>query len=315
VTRLVESPERSTSNRIVSLCPACRSTSYKSTGPEALGFTAVAGDEEFRQENYCIRECANCGLLYRTPTLSQNDLDRYYAKTDFRQWEIAGYYPTERRVLEILRKLPRGSRILDFGCSSGRLLAELTGEYDCFGVEVNEAAAAEAAKKGLKILAADDLESAKLPKFDVITLVDLIEHIADPFDLLRRLSRLLADDGVIIIVTGNGDAAACRRDPAQFWYLRTVEHLSMLTRKCAEFLSSNLGLRLERWIELSHYDLSFREKLVQVLQNFAYWQFRRRTLLAQVVLQLMPGMDVLKSGVIAPTYSCSRDHVVAVFRK
>ena len=307
-------------------CPACGSTSCQSTGPETLGFTALAAGEEFRQENYSVNECSNCGLLYRTPTLPQSDLDRYYAKIDFRQWasglesptarrEIAGYYPTERRVLETLRTLPRGSRVLDFGCSSGRLLATLTGEYDCFGIEVNETAAAEAAKKGLKILAADDLEIAKLPKFDAITLVDLIEHIAHPFDLLRRLSRLLADNGIMIIVTGNGDASACRRDPAQFWYFRTVEHLSMLTHKCTEFLSSNLGLRLEQWIELSHYDLSFREELVQVLQNFAYWQFRHRTLLARVVLQFMPGMNVLKSGLIAPTYSCSRDHVVAVFRK
>jgi SAM-dependent methyltransferase len=288
---------------------------YKSTGPEALGFSAVAGDEEFRQEHYSIRECENCGLLYRTPTLSPADLDRYYAKTDFRQWEIAGYYPTERSVLEILRTIPRGSRILDFGCSSGRLLSQLVTDYRCFGVEVNDAAAAEAATKGLAIVANADLEPGKLPSFAAIVLVDLIEHIPHPLDLLRRLSRLLADDGMMIIVTGNGDARACRRDPAQFWYFRTVEHLSIVTRKHATFLCSNLGLRLEQWIELSHYDLSFPEKLVQVLQNFVFWQFRRRTLLARSLLNFIPGMDRLKAGTIAPTYSCSRDHVVAVFQR
>src|SRR5436305_9243952 len=46
--------------------------------------------------------------LFRTPTLSQAALDRYYAKVDFREWEIAGFFPPERCVLRILRELPSG---------------------------------------------------------------------------------------------------------------------------------------------------------------------------------------------------------------
>ena len=296
-------------------CPACESTSSRATGPEAPGFSVVVAGETFAQSSYSVRECTDCGLLYRDRPLRQNDLDRYYAKTDFRQWDFAGYHPTERCVLEILRKLPPGSRILDFGCSSGRLLAGLCHDHQCFGVEVNAAAATEAAKKGIKILTTDDLENPNVPKFDAIVLVDLFEHMSKPLDLLRRLCRSLADNARLIIVTGNGDAPACRRDPAQFWYFRTLEHLCMLTRRHAEFICATLGLRLERWTELSHYDLSAREKLVQTLQDFVFWQFRRRTFFARTVLQFLPGMNRLKAGEVAPTYNCSRDHVVAVFRK
>lgn len=275
----------------------------------------VAGDETFEQPNYAIRECTNCGLLFRDRTLAQSDLDRYYAKTDFRKWEVAKYYPAERCVLEILRALPRGSRILDIGCSSGRLLEELCSEYDCSGVEVNTAAALEAARKGIKIFASEDLENPTLAKFDAIVLVDLFEHMRKPLELLQRLSKVLADDGTLIIATGNGDARACRRDPSQFWYFRTIEHLCMLTRKHAEFLCSDLGLELQQWIAMSHYDLSLREKLVQILQNFVYWQFRRRTVFARLVLQFLPGMHHLKIANAAPAYTCSRDHVVAAFTK
>ena len=216
---------------------------------------------------------------------------------------------------EILRALPKGSEILDFGCSSGRLLAPLCADYHCYGVEVNEAAAAEAAKKGITILANADLENPRLPKFDAIVLVDLFEHMPAPLDLLRRLLPLLAEGGSLIIVTGNGDARACRRDPAQFWYFRTIEHLCMLTRKHTKFICSTLGLRLEQWTELCHYDLALPEKVIQVLQNFVYWQFRGRTLLATNVLQYVPGMNRLKTANAAPAYTCSRDHVVIVFRK
>jgi SAM-dependent methyltransferase len=287
---------------------------WKGTGAKAPGFSVVVDGEEFTQPDYFIRECSNCALLYRTPALPRSDLDRYYAGFDFRKWEIAGYHPTERCVLKRLRALPKGSRILDFGCSSGRLLAGLCADYKCYGVEVNAVAAQEAGKKGLEILTSDDLQNPALPKFDAIVLVDLFEHISRPLDLLRQMVQVLADDGLLIIVTGNGDARACRRDPAQFWYFRTFEHLLMLTRAHAQYVVSALGIRLDEWIELCHYDLSLREKFVQVLQNFLFWQFRDQSLLARAVLQFLP-FGRLKTGQVAPAYTCSRDHVVAIFTK
>src|SRR4051794_30839166 len=131
------------------MCPACGSTSSEQIGSMAPGFTMTAADEVFSQPDYSIRECKNCGLLFRTPTLSEAELARYYARTDFHRWDLAGFFPTERGALALLKQLPNGSAILDFGCSSGRLLAPLTATHRCFGVEVNEAAAAEAANKGI----------------------------------------------------------------------------------------------------------------------------------------------------------------------
>ena len=105
-------------SRFVSVCPACENAARDPTGPEAPAFSEVVGKEEFRQPSYFVYECATCGLLYRDPCLDPAELARYYAEMDFRRWEISGYYPTERYTLEILRRLPAGSRILDFGCSS-----------------------------------------------------------------------------------------------------------------------------------------------------------------------------------------------------
>ncbi len=299
----------------VSNCPACGSASFEATGPQAPRFSAVVDGEGFQQPDYSIRECVSCGLLYRSDTLSPADFARYYARVDFRGWERPGYYPTERCILETLRAFPKGSRILDFGCSSGRLLAGLCADHQCHGIEVNAAAASEAARKGIRILPAEDLENASLPPFDAIVLVDVFEHMAHPLELLRKLTRALSSGGQLIICTGNGDAAACRRDPAQFWYFRTLEHVCMLTRRHSQFLCSSLRLKLSAWTTLSHYDLSGREQAVQIVQNFMYWQFRKQTLLARLVLRFLPGMKRLKAGDAAPLYSRSRDHVVAVFEK
>jgi len=299
----------------ISKCPACGSASSETTGPEAAGFSAVVNGETFQQPDYFVLECVQCGLLYRSETLASADFAHYYAQVDFRGWESAGYYPTERCILGTLRALPKGRRILDFGCSSGRLLAGLCADYQCYGIEVNAAAASEAARKGLRMLPGEDLENASLLPFDAIVLVDVFEYMASPLELLGKLTRSLSDGGRLIICTGNGDAAACRRDPAQFWYFRTLEHVCMLTSAHSKFLCSCLQLKLRDWTPLSHYDLSVRVQAVQIGQNFMYWQFRRRTSLARLVLQFLPGMKRLKTGDAAPTYSCSRDHVVAVFEK
>jgi SAM-dependent methyltransferase len=302
-------------HREVRLCPACGSADYFSTGPEAAEFSFESGNETFWQTRYCVRECANCGLLYRDRTLSASDLDRYYANVDFHKWETTGYWPTERRVLESLRSLPHGSRILDFGCSSGRLLAELCGDYQCYGFEINAAAAKEAATKGLRMLTCDQLKDPELEKFDAIVLIDVIEHVVAPLDLLRELLQKIAGRGLLIVSTGYGDAAVCRRDPAQFWYFRNLEHLSMWTRRHVDFVVSALGLGIESWTELCHYPHSVRQKLVPMLRNFAYWQFRHSTFLANNVLQFIPRVRRARNWSSPHQYIYSRDHVVIAFRK
>jgi 2-polyprenyl-3-methyl-5-hydroxy-6-metoxy-1,4-benzoquinol methylase len=271
-------------------------------------------DETFRQSQYSVRECSFCGLLYRDCTLPLSDLDRYYEKVDFRKWETTGYWPTEACVLSKLRTLPRGSRILDFGCSSGRLLASLCRDYECFGFEINVPAAHEAAKKGLRMLSSDEIHCEALAKFDAVVLVDWFEHSTEPLELLRKLSRLVAHDGFLIISTGDGDADACRQDPAQFWYFRNLEHLCMLTGRHTKFLESALDLQLESRTNACHYNLSIPEKLVQKIQHFTYWQFRRGTFLARNFLRFVPRFRRAMNWPSPQDYTCSRDHVIAVFR-
>ena len=295
-------------------CPACGSTEYRVTGPVAPPISAEAGGVTFEQAAYCVRECEPCGLLFRDRILPASELADYYARIAPSKWEIAGFYPTERAVLERLREMPSGSKILDFGCSSGRLLAGLLPEYDRYGIEINENAARSAAAKGLTMLSFGDLAHADAPQFDAIVLVDVFEHLTDPLAILQTLVGVLRRGGALIIVTGNGDASACRRDPAQFWYFRIIEHVTMLTRRSAEFIATQLDLKLIEWIPLTHYDLTFRETLVQRAQDFLYWKFRKNTMLARM-LKPLPLFPRLREAKVAPVFSCTQDHVLAIFTK
>jgi 2-polyprenyl-3-methyl-5-hydroxy-6-metoxy-1,4-benzoquinol methylase len=301
-------------NVAVASCPGCDSTEFKATGPEAPGFVVEWAERKFQQSDYFVRECLNCGLLYRTPTLSDAALADYYANVSFQRWEAKQHHPIERAVLSVLESLPPGSRILDYGCSSGRLLSGLTRKYECYGSELNSVAAKLAADRGLKMIEPGELATELPVKFDAIVLVDVFEHLRKPLDFLRQLLQHASAGALLIVATGNGDAPACRRDPAQFWYFHTLEHLCMLTERTAQHFATDRSLSLEALTKVCHYDLTAREKAVLWFHDFSYWQFRRQTLLARTLLSVLPKIRRAKKWTSAPPYTCTRDHIVAVFR-
>ena len=258
-------------------CPACGAVDYEIVGPPGAGFAAEAGGRHFWQTDYQARRCRCCSLLFKSAIAALHQLDDYYQRVDFRKWEIPGLYPTERRVLGLLNALPIGSRILDFGCSSGRLLSRLTGSFAVLRGRNQCGSRPDCVRKRHHDTCAPNLYSRQTdaPKFNAITIVDLFEHLSAPTDLLRKLVNQLCPGGRLILCTGDADAPAIRSDPANFWYFRNVEHLCMLNRRHGEYLARELALRLVAWDRESHYDSSSVVRLKQWCQTFAYEVFHR----------------------------------------
>lgn len=104
-----------------------------------------------------------------------------------------------------------GRRALDVGCGAGllceplaRLGAEVTG-VDA-APELIAAARAHAAGQGLAIdyraCGVENLDG----QFDLVTAMEVIEHVASPADFLRSLARRLAPGGLLILSTPNRTA-------------------------------------------------------------------------------------------------------------
>lgn len=92
-------------------------------------------------------------------------------------------------------------RILDVGCGAGMLGRTLLdrGALEIYGVEANEHAAARA-KRVLTDVICGDAENIDIPwrNLDCIVCADVLEHLRDPWAMLRRLKPLLAPQGVLI---------------------------------------------------------------------------------------------------------------------
>lgn len=97
---------------------------------------------------------------------------------------------------EVAALVPPGARrVLDLGCASGALGAALKarGPVEVVGVEADPEYARDAETVLDRVVCADlaDLDPVDLGRFDCLIAADLLEHLVDPWTILRRFSALL----------------------------------------------------------------------------------------------------------------------------
>jgi SAM-dependent methyltransferase len=116
----------------------------------------------------------------------------------------------ERRshIAAILERfqLPAHPQHLDVGCAMGSMLKEAKAAgWESMGVETSEFAAKYAAEHAGCAVYPGTLEKAAYPSdsFDVVTLMDVIEHVPYPMDLMNEIHRVLRPGGVLFVVTPN----------------------------------------------------------------------------------------------------------------
>ena len=112
------------------------------------------------------------------------------------------------KVLEILQKL-KVERLLDIGCGDGNftmLMAKTCGAKEVYGVDISEKGVEMARKNGIKAFKVD-VDEEKLPfddnYFDVVTALEVIEHLFDPDHFLDEVYRVLKPKGIFVLSTPN----------------------------------------------------------------------------------------------------------------
>lgn len=152
----------------------------------------------------------------------------------------AGYFEQDR--VELVRQLPRPlGVVLDVGCGEGRTGASLrsAGATRIVGIELDQAAAAAAAESYDEVregAVETELDSVAGP-FNTILLYDLLEHLVDPWDVLRRLQGVAAPGARVHVSIPNARHWTLLRDlgaRGTFGYTpaehRDVTHLRWFTR-------------------------------------------------------------------------------------
>jgi 2-polyprenyl-3-methyl-5-hydroxy-6-metoxy-1,4-benzoquinol methylase len=163
-----------------------------------------------------VVKCRSCDLIYTNPRAKgseQNyfgDANLFYNEARLIFKNKKPHHRDRNYIFELkkIKKIKPSGRLLDVGTNMGFFLrkAKQLG-YETEGVEPSPALSEIGRKEWDLKIHTSYLEEAKLPEntYDIITLIDVFEHVTNPKEILACCSKLLKDDGIIAVKVPNGD--------------------------------------------------------------------------------------------------------------
>lgn len=148
-----------------------------------------------------IAFCSSCGhrwLKHSAEAHRQIEEDTYGHEYAGYREDIIFSEGASKFLSQVLepRKAPP-ARILDVGCGAGAFMkVAMDHGYSVQGIDVSEASAQICRNRGLRATAGDFLETSFDERFDLITMWDVMEHLANPGAFLMQARNLLAENGI-----------------------------------------------------------------------------------------------------------------------
>jgi 2-polyprenyl-3-methyl-5-hydroxy-6-metoxy-1,4-benzoquinol methylase len=162
---------------------------------------------------------------------------------------------------KIVSLVPPATRVLEFGCATGYMSEVLKNRLGCtvVGVEIDRDAAALAEQHTERVIVGDAEKidyAAELAgeEFDVVLFADVLEHLKEPADVLRRVRPFVAENGVVVASIPNIAHASVRLAllGGEFryreWGLLDDTHLRFFTRASIQDLFEETGYVVTHWL-------------------------------------------------------------------
>jgi 2-polyprenyl-3-methyl-5-hydroxy-6-metoxy-1,4-benzoquinol methylase len=234
------------------VCWLCGASNLKEFAPSRIPENPTAALVKITDSQYGftgrLLHCTVCGFIQADPSsvikiepLYSNLVDNEY------QDSIVTRKRTFARVLERIRDLRPNSRtLLDVGAGIGALCAEAKrAGFQVEGVEPSAWAVAEGRRRGIVLhegyFPHPDLNGRK---FDVITALDVIEHVSRPIELLKGCHKCLVPGGLLVLVTPDVGSLASRVMGQRWWHFRFA-HIGYFSRNTLKAALKASGFALE----------------------------------------------------------------------
>jgi SAM-dependent methyltransferase len=191
--------------------------------------------------------CENCYYIFTT----ERNLSSEETKAHFKnQWiqKPEGAYPAcctlLHGLLESTGKPCR--RALDFGCGNGGLVRSLRERgIETFGIDPIPV------ENDLAHCVYPRLEDLPEKRFDMITALEVFEHLDRPSDTLSRLISYLSEDGFIFLTTALTNRALTGIRCFPYWiYQKDPTHVGFFDQRTFEWMATRFSLE----IHIFHHD-------------------------------------------------------------
>jgi 2-polyprenyl-3-methyl-5-hydroxy-6-metoxy-1,4-benzoquinol methylase len=146
--------------------------------------------------------------------------------------------------LRILRETGgiKGKSILDVGCSHGEFLLQMSGAR-LFGYDIDTSCRAQLEASGITFL------PSLTGQFDVITVMQVLEHLREPGRLLNQLRHNIAGDGRLLVALPNGGEID-RIGNGWVGFRVDLEHLNYFTISTLTALLERCGFQVDAYWEM-----------------------------------------------------------------
>ncbi len=194
--------------------------------------------------------CLQCGVMRTNPMPTAAEVNAYYASLYRLDYGLTSSKPSRRHLNRSHRQAKRrmrllaptlvpGARVLDFGCGAGVFLSHAkSAGCDVLGLEPGEAFARYARERfGVAVVNSVWEDADVQQSFDVITAVEVIEHLRRPVAAMRWLAEHLSADGVIYITVPNMEP-----QPKETFRLFHFAHLYHFTPETLVWAGAAAGL-------------------------------------------------------------------------
>lgn len=217
--------------------------------------------------SYVIRghayyKCNDCGTLYLgaeekiSKSVDKQYDDKYFKET--LKENLTGYMdyagqslPLRKNFRIMLSRIKhhlifdRHLSLLDVGCAYGFFLDEARKMgMSVHGLDLSESAIKWMEKNlGIKGTIGISSDAPEGP-FDIITAIEVIEHVMDPHPFMKDLHKRIKDGGLLVIHTGAIDSLTARLLGRFWWYLNPPDHCTIYSRQSLRRLIADNGFDL-----------------------------------------------------------------------
>lgn len=218
--------------------------------PSADSTCVLCGGNDVRHVNGLTR-CRTCGYVLARRLGKGDALGEWVASVEQRAGDSTTTW--------ILQRLPQGLHaqgeiaVLDVGCWTGQLLASMPSSWRRHGIEPSYVARDVARDRGVEVIG-DFVEATPLERgiYNLVTMIDVVEHVPDPAALFVRVADALKPGGWLLVLTGDSGSWAARLWRSNWYYLRYVEHVGAISRLTASRLAEMSGLHLLHATRVAH---------------------------------------------------------------
>jgi 2-polyprenyl-3-methyl-5-hydroxy-6-metoxy-1,4-benzoquinol methylase len=193
-----------------------------------------------------LRKCRGCGFIFADDEEVSQLLSLYANLADPEYENTQGTRSLQMRwLLNLVQQAyPQAKSLLDIGAGAGLLVAEARRlGFDAVGVEPSRALVESALRiHSVKIHHGVFPHPALTGRqFDLIFLVDVIEHVFNPVELLQSCARALNPDGAVVVVTPDVASLPAKILGARWWHFR-LAHVGYFDRHSMARAAEAAGL-------------------------------------------------------------------------